>query len=107
MLAVCYIIVMDGSEGDSMVTLDFPTVFPNWGATSVAFHLNRSDVISAASLLFLTPPTLFTINKMEKHGRLPGYPNLCYSEVKQKRIGNLQHYIMVNGRWTGSYVVLL
>lgn len=39
---VCYIAVMDDNERDSMATLDFPAMSPNWAATSAAFHLNRA-----------------------------------------------------------------
>lgn len=39
---VCYITVMDDNERDSMATLDFPAMSPNWAATSAAFHLNRA-----------------------------------------------------------------
>lgn len=46
----CCFAVMDDNQRDSMATLDFQAMSPDWAATSAAFHLKQNpDVISTAS----------------------------------------------------------
>lgn len=46
----CCFAVMDDNQRDSMATLDFQAMSPDWAATSAAFHLKQTpDVISTAS----------------------------------------------------------